>query len=151
VIYPVITLYGPWANWIALEWKTIETRLHDQFACLLGRRIGIHLGRRWDETALKAAAPYLTDQQLRDSRSLRSEGGVILCTAHVHQVAPLAARHSRAALIDCGAVRRWGLFLDNIEVIEPIPCSGKQGIWRHEIPAKSGIKSGTMARRKGSF
>ena len=38
---PCISLWQPWASLIALGWKTVETRGHNRFACLAGRRIAI--------------------------------------------------------------------------------------------------------------
>jgi predicted transcriptional regulator len=40
----VITLWQPWASFIALGWKTIETRTHDRFKNLVCERIAIHAG-----------------------------------------------------------------------------------------------------------
>jgi hypothetical protein len=38
---PCITLWRPWSTWIADGRKTIETRTHDRFRSLVGKRIGI--------------------------------------------------------------------------------------------------------------
>lgn len=48
MIYPVITLYQPWATWIMRGWKTIETRTHNRFACLDHKTILIHAGKITD-------------------------------------------------------------------------------------------------------
>src|SRR5689334_13020773 len=62
MIYPVITLYQPWATWIMRGWKTIETRTHNKFSRLEGKRILIHAGLTTDADAINN--PYLTKQQL---------------------------------------------------------------------------------------
>lgn len=48
----VITLWQPWATWVVLGWKTIETRLHPRFASLAGQVIGIHAGLKFDDLAM---------------------------------------------------------------------------------------------------
>lgn len=61
-IYPVITLYQPWATWIMRRWKTIETRTHNRFVKLLGKSVLIHAGQQTDATA--AWNPYLTEEEI---------------------------------------------------------------------------------------
>ena len=48
-VYPVLTLYQPWATFIADGLKTIETRTHNRFTSLYGKTILIHAGQqtRW--------------------------------------------------------------------------------------------------------
>ena len=47
----VISLWRPWCFWVMLGWKTIETRTHDRFANMMGKRIGIHAAQKWDDEA----------------------------------------------------------------------------------------------------
>lgn len=134
MLIPVISLYPPWANWVALGWKTIETRLHDRFKSLVGKRIGIHVGLKWDESAFRAASFFLDAQRMAISREFLRVGGAIICTARVRGVDWLTAKDSQAALIDCHSERRFGLFLANVHVIPAIACRGKQGIWYYDLP-----------------
>jgi hypothetical protein len=131
---PVITLYPPWANWVALGWKTIETRTHDRFKSLVGKRIGIHCALKWDKSAIEAAALYLNGYQTVASKMFLHCGGKIICTASVYGFALLTGDDSKKALIDCEHTTRYGLFLDNIRSIPTIEAKGKQGIWYHDIP-----------------
>ena len=131
---PVISLWNPWAIWVGLGWKTIETRLHDKYASLCGKRIGIHAALKWDDTAMDAARPYLTEYQYLASKDFLKVGGAIICTVRVRGVDWLSNSDSKSALIDCGSVRRFGLFLDDVQTIPMIGCKGKQGIWYYEIP-----------------
>lgn len=130
---PVISLWGPWANWVSLGWKTIETRRHKRFVSLVGRRIGIHATTKWDDTAIEQATPYLTEQQRYDSSRFLKIGGAIICTAWVKGFDVLAEKDSARALIDCGSVRRYGLFLTEIETVPLIEAKGKQGIWYYNV------------------
>ena len=52
---PAISLYQPWAEWIMLGWKVIETRKHWRFACLVGKDVLIHAAMRYDVRAIDEA------------------------------------------------------------------------------------------------
>jgi hypothetical protein len=56
----------------------------------------------------------------------------IICTAWVKRFDVLSAKDSARSLIDCGSVRRYGLFLTEIMTIPLIAAKGKQGIWYHD-------------------
>lgn len=135
LVLPCITLWRPWAEWISLGWKTIETRTHARFASLEGKRIAIHAGLKWDKTAMDAAAPFLTDEQRR--QPLIALPGHVICTALVSAHRPLAPDDAPGALIECRSVPRFGLFLTELQLVQPFPASGAQGIWRVKLPPKS--------------
>jgi hypothetical protein len=125
---PVISLWTPWVNWAALGWKPIETRTHEKFKSLVGKRIGIHAALRWDKEALFAASDYLTRKQYKQSENFMRVGGAIICTARVAEHRLLTREDEYGALIEC-KTKRYGLFLEDVQTIEAIPCAGKQGIW----------------------
>ncbi|HUU60205.1 MAG TPA: hypothetical protein VMZ50_11730 [Phycisphaerae bacterium] len=135
VTYPAITLWQPWATWIADGLKVIETRTHARFRCLVGHRIAIHAGRRWDDTAIRAAmwvSPVGWWAQLKQSaQRARSVRGMVVCTATVRDFQVLHEGHSPAALINCRGTHRYGLFLQDVRpVVPPVPARGHQGIWQ---------------------
>ena len=132
---PIITLYPPWAIWVGLGWKTIETRTHPRFRSLVGKTIGIHSAIKWDETAIDAARPFLPNEQIFSTQRMLRVGGAIRWTALVTAHRELNPLDNARALIDCTHVTRYGLFLDEVKQIEVIPCRGKQGIWYHEVLA----------------
>jgi len=125
---PVITLWQPWAQWIMLGWKTIETRTHSRFASLENKIIYIHAGGKWDKSALNLARPYLTKEQIEQTIDIIPMKSAIICSAHISKFDLLNNTHSKDALIECNT-ERWGLFLNDIKQIEPIYCKGSQGIW----------------------
>ena len=127
---PIISLWAPWANWVILGWKTVETRRHNKLAGLDGKIIGIHVTQKWDDLAIDAARPYLTESQLYRTSCFLRIGGAILGTARVEWTSksPLGPEFSAAALIECNTPR-YGLGLGDPQIIEAIPCRGKQGIW----------------------
>lgn len=138
-----ITLWQPWASWIALGWKSIETRNHPQFAHLVGKRIGIHAGLRWDTQAIGMAAEWLTLEQQHQSDLLRGVKGVLVATAFVRHHERCMMYDSGKALIECGS-RRYGLFLDDVNpLVAPIPMRGYQGVWSIALPEY------TMCRKCG--
>lgn len=137
MIYPVITLYQPWATWIMRGWKTIETRTHDRFRCLEGKTILIHAGKHTDVGA--ANNPYLTRQQLLH-RPDEVINGHIIGSATVWKFQDLNTFHSIDALIDCLSVQRWGLFLKDITSIDPIKASGSMGIWYYDLERREKVK-----------
>lgn len=127
-----ITLWQPWASLIGF--KTIETRLHDRFRCLEGKRIAIHAGATYDlhayaevkcwtdnPDAIKLAMP-------ENARHLPHKA--IVCIAKVDKFGWLTGEDSKAALIDCANVRRYGLWLDDLELGYSMPIPGSQGIWK---------------------
>jgi hypothetical protein len=132
---PVITLYNPWAIWVGLGWRKIETRTHERFASLAGKTIGIHSSVKWDESAIEVARPWLTDAQIYETQKMLRIGGAICWTVHVDSHRELNPLNNKEALIDCTHITRYGLFLSDIRQIELIPCRGRQGIWYAEVPA----------------
>ena len=129
-----ITLWQPWATWIALGWKTIETRTHPRFVGLVGKHIAIHAGLRWDKDAVRLASIWLADWQVLQTRSFRDIHGVVVCTAHVDRHTRLSGDCSRAAKIDCCHTKRYGLFFSDIQKLpEAMPAKGHQGIWNVDL------------------
>jgi hypothetical protein len=132
---PIISLWMPWANWVMLGWKRIETRTHPKLASLQGRTIGIHATQHWDKSAIDLARPYLSPEQLWKTANFLKIGGAILGTVQALEHRKLGSSDSMHALIDCGPdTNRWGIVLTAPRVIEAIPARGYQGIWYHEIP-----------------
>lgn len=131
---PVISLWRPWADWVALGWKSIETRTHERFAKLQYSIIGIHATSYWDKTAISQAWRYLTAEQIAYTNSLQKEsfGSKILCLVPVQRYYALDKTASKDALIDCDPahVQRYGLVFGKPFRLNPIiPAKGKQGIW----------------------
>lgn len=132
-IYPVITLYQPWATWIIRGWKKIETRTHSRFSSLKGKTILIHAGQKTDEAAI--INPYLTREQIMLNPD-EVVNGYLLGFAFVHDFKKLNDSHSKDSLIEC-RTDRYGLFLREIKPISPIiPAKGEMGIWYYDIERK---------------
>jgi hypothetical protein len=148
MIYPVITLYQPWATWIMRGWKTIETRTHNRFACLEDQRILIHAGLTNDPTAINAFYHgYLTKEQLLFNPDEMINGfilGSVFVSAHL----PCRENDAKRALIEC-KTERFGLFLHEIDRFKiPIPEKGEMGIWYYDMENLIKIKKTNRIKDK---
>lgn len=126
-----ITLTQPWATWIALGWKRIETRDHPRFAWLQDRRIAIHAGKTWDRDWIDTAGPYLLPDQIEKTHELAFDvRGAVVCLVVVDKARQLRPEDAAAALCECSPLR-FGLVLGAMSAFaEPIPARGAQGAWR---------------------
>lgn len=131
-----ISLWQPWATWVARGWKTIETRTHNRLKSLAGKRIAIHAANRYDHDADDMALGYMDARQRGIHDVTEYVRGVIVATARVIDARPLTDDDTPAALFDCSGDDRYGLILEGIRPIDPpIPCKGRQGIFTVKIPA----------------
>ncbi len=147
-IYPVITLYQPWATWIMRGWKTIETRTHPRFACLNGKEVLIHAGQKTDDSDFAVKNPYLSKEYILENPD-EMVNGFILGSVFVDGFGRLNSSHSRAALIDCGdPFERYGLFLKNVYNFDKsvIPVKGEMGIWYYDLENKIKVKKPTVEK-----
>jgi hypothetical protein len=129
-----ITLWQPWASWVDKNWKLIETRTHSRFASLVGQRIAIHAAMVWDKNAVREVSPF-SSVKLEEAVFSAGPYGAVLCTAYVWKHDLLKESDSKDAMIDCGKVKRYGLFLNEVKSLKRLfPVRGKQGIWNVEIP-----------------
>lgn len=133
-----ISLHQPYATFIALRWKTIETRTHNRFRNLEGETIAIH-------AAKKVYFPAYTEcVYSRGLNGLELQNvmiwanrcrGHIVCTAKVVKCrwAPnigfgLHEEWNKQAMCEVGG--KYLIFLDQIEpLVKPEPCRGRQGIF----------------------
>jgi hypothetical protein len=134
---PCISLHKPWAMWVIMGWKPIETRTHERFKKLVDRRIGIHAAERWDKNWFEKAGKYLTPAQVNETHGWRGQAkyrfGNLLGTVLVRKHRHLFAIDSSDALIDCTV--RPGRLLFGLVVSEPHPLNmpilmkGQRGIF----------------------
>ena len=118
-----ITLWQPWASLIASGWKTIETRRHARFACLVGSRIAIHAGKHFDRTIFEIWPTRIPRHGFTEAPR-----GVVLCTALVTEARWLFGEGQDDAL--CDTARLFGLTLADVRrLYPPVAAKGHQGIW----------------------
>ena len=128
--YKTITLIQPWAQFIMLGWKTIETRTHNKFQKLVGQTILIHAGKSWDHN-WGFSEEFLTEAQIEKIMLMPILKPQILCSVHVDSFRPLTKEDSFKAIIDCHNYQRFGLFLSNLKLIKPIQINGQLGAWTY--------------------
>ena len=129
-----ITLYQPWASWIAYGWKTIETRMHNRFQSLRGERVAIHAGKTWDENAIRVAHDYLRPDQRHRVAKAGCPRGAVLCSAFVVGCRRMLPSDAPFALCPYNG-RLYVTVLKNIRPLDkPIPARGSQGVWTWEPP-----------------
>lgn len=126
-----ISLWQPWAQWVALGWKSIETRTHPRLRSLVGQRIGIHATRKVDRSALFAAERWLTDAQFEKTTHFPETSGII-CTVKVIDFRALTPADESQAFIEC-ATARFGLFLSDPHEFKLPHIRGRQGIFTIEV------------------
>lgn len=131
-----ISLYEPWATFIMLGWKTIETRTHVRFRSLEKETILIHAARKVDGSL--ETLKYLNKDQLSkfrewvNSHYFRKTLGKLLGSVYVSEFKLLFPSHSQQALIDCDPDDeiRYGIILERpCPLVKPIPYKGHQGIF----------------------
>ena len=137
-----ITLWQPWATFVAMRWKTIETRTHARFKGLVGQRIAIHAGLKVDEAAfLNEFLPQRISTPLQVENLIRVVAlwrGRLVCTARVVDArwAPnvgFVEREEWNKRAMCEAAGKFCLFLGDIVPLQNmIPFRGRQGIF--EVP-----------------
>ena len=132
-----ISLWQPHATWVAMKWKTIETRTHDRFRSLRGQRIIIHAAQKAEDYRL--LGEYLPPMDLVEQQNYTDRVGLqrgrLLCTAKV-----VIARWAPNIYFDlqeewnkqgmCEVAGKYLLFLDDIQPLrDMIPFRGRQGIF----------------------
>lgn len=130
-----ITLWQPWATWIAIGWKTIETRRHMRFTSLVGCRIAIQAAQKWDPQWVVTATPFLTEEQWATTSLARLNNkwprGALVCTVVVdHMVRAVGRRDDWGKLAMCDVAGKICYFLSDIKPLpHPVPFKGWQGIF----------------------
>lgn len=138
-----ISLHQPWATWVAMGWKTIETRTHHMFKNLKGQRIAIHAAQKIDYEEMRLNQ-YFQDripggmEELAIAGEMERQKGCIVCTARVADArwAPNVEFKEREdwnkkAMCETGG--KFCLFLEDIKpLLKRLPFTGRQGIF--EVP-----------------
>ena len=132
----VISLWRPWSQWVALGIKTIESRSHDRFKCLIGQRIVIHSAMKWDAKWID----IIREPMPKDGLPLFRSGsplwlpGHLICTVQVQWGEWVRSRtlekYSIGSLVKESALAgKYCLGLSDRKLITPIPWKGRQGIF----------------------
>ncbi len=125
-----LTLIRPWPYAVMWCGKRIENRSWAPPKSLIGQRIAIHAGKKYDadDAALIASASATPKHLLAEARQPTG----IVCTAVLTAVVRAADNpHARFGFWWAGPV---GWVLEDVRRLpEAIPCRGAQGLW--DVPA----------------
>lgn len=165
-----LTLVQPWAELIVRGPKRVENRTWQPHGLRVGGYLAIHAGKRLDadcwhgavETAicagLLASLPVLAkfDQTPPKKRGDRFDPE----KAYVQNAVPYSAIVGVARL--AGVEREepadgdpwWfgpvGWRLDDVVAIDPVPCSGAQGLWALDEATYQAVRAAWKAARSGA-
>jgi len=142
---PAITLWQPWASWMAWGWKTIETRTHLRLQSLLGKTVAIHAGLRVDRNAVHLARFSMPLPMCQLAAFAWREGpaahrGCVIATARMVEVIPSIPSADgvfKGSMIseNHDVIGKVGYRFENIRPLKnPIPARGHQGIWYWQVP-----------------
>ena len=129
-----LTLWRPWPWSIVHGPKRLENRMWAPWPSIIGKRIAIHAGVKYDEEGAEYIRGHLMQPQLVPSKTSDPQG--IIGTAIVSRY--LIKRDPEDLVPsdlppDGQAVWYFGPFawvLDDVRALsEPIPCKGAQGLW----------------------
>lgn len=137
-----LTLWQPWATCVAHHSKLVENRTWEPPASVIGQRIAIHAGKRFereayedlvelDGLALPPRAEIPAGAVIATARVagwVRSEWLVNRCE-HPFDFSGLTEEQARSALRSTWWIGPVGWVLDHVIAIGPVPCSGAQGLW----------------------
>ena len=139
-VFPVLSLYQPWAAYIMMGYKLIETRLHDRFKGIVGKQILIHAARNVDNSVEAQHNQYLTPEEIKVAHTIMFKGAII-GSAIVDKARWLEERDSQLAMIDCKNTKRFGLHLTHITMFdEPLFERGSMGIWYYDMANREKVR-----------
>lgn len=129
----VITLREPWASLIGEKIKKIETR---SWYTKYRGELYIHAGL--------TKIPSNNERMNRLTKELKGSFhyGTIFAKCHLSDCILIdesfaeSVRQSDFMCFDCGDYTpgRYAWILNNIELIDPIPATGKLGLWNYNFP-----------------
>jgi len=175
VLYPSImglTLWRPWAHWVAQGFKRIENRPWTPPSWMYGKHIAIHAGKAWDPDAEQFVAngPH-RDILRRDATHVDSAiigvGRLVGCVTEVDS--PDMLDNTKRWVSEDETVMEvkllegfkptemdlewfvgpFGWLLTDLRPIEPVKCRGYQKLWRLEPDILTKVREGYRAAGGG--
>lgn len=129
-----ITLWNPWAMLVALGHKKFETR---SWKTPYRGLLAIHAAKRWDRRVERLAPKAVDGWRLQDQPM---QFGKVLCICELVECHIMTNRLINAQTPKEIAVGDWqqGRYAWELKLIkvldEPIPFTGRQGLWNWDMP-----------------
>lgn len=139
-----ITLKRPWPYVILRLGKRVENRPWKPWPVVMGQRIALHAGKGWDPAAEK----YLDEDRREWPTAVEREGivGTAIVEGYARRLSvdldvegpvtsawgtPYSVTQRATEIVnDKFFFGPYGWVLEDVrELLVPIPCSGKQGLW----------------------
>lgn len=143
-----ITIRQPWAVWICHRGKRVENRVWPPPQSMVGGYLAIHAGKieSLTQDEVDDANAFAEEREIldipQDENIWRRRGdGYVLSADEKFPMRELASGAIVAVAKLSGVtdhsddpwfVGPYGWLLDDVRVIEPVPCRGQQGLW--ELP-----------------
>lgn len=128
-----LTLWQPWAWWVASGQKPVENRPWKPPASAIGTTIAIHAGQRYDCDALSfiEKATLVLEDRLDADGLVSGRTGAVLGVARITGYVQEGQLHPDPALESPWFFGPFGWTLDKIVTLkDPVPCKGALGLWR---------------------
>lgn len=124
-----LTLIQPW-GWAIMHGKDVENRTWSPPASMIGQRIAIHAGKRYDREGELFVAKQLGLKRLPEAAHWQGVIGTVVIERTI--VSGMLQRDP--ALKSPWFSGPWGWVLRDVRELErPIACKGMLGLWR--LPA----------------
>lgn len=143
--YPMkaLTIHQPWAWAIVAGHKDVENRAWKPPSWLVGQQLAIHAGLAFDVEAWEYLASGVSSplpRHLIDPRSglfavpdetSATRGAIVgVATLEGYKVGgPVSSQWSREPVSPWHAGPVGWLLTDAVQLAEPVPCRGNQGLW----------------------
>lgn len=131
-----LTLQQPWATAIRDLGKRVENRSWRPPDRLVGEVIAIHAGQTFREDA----ADWLAARTGRMVRRSTVPLGAVVALARIKEV--VTERED-----DPWFVGPYGWVLDQVVALPPLPCQGRQQLWRVSLEMRAEIEQTLDARK----
>lgn len=140
-----LTIWQPWAHFLAAGTKRVENRDWPPPTALLGQWIAIHAGKRYD----KAGAASIRTELGFDVPAAESlPQSAIVAVGILDRVA--TSDDDSLAWDDPWFVGAFGWYLRDVVRIEPVACPGRQKLWSVPAKIREQVRANYLAARAAS-
>lgn len=132
-----LTIWQPWASAIALGFKPVENRDWAPPASAIGELFAIHAAVRvpTEDEVLEVAQTSSHSKKQWHALPTVNVRGAVIAVARLNAVVDDEKLDFTQLSDDVERwfVGRYGWIFREVKLLEPVPCVGRQGIWRLPI------------------
>lgn len=138
-----LTIWNPWAHFIATGQKSVENRDWRPPKDLVGGYLAIHAGKRYDKSG---AESIRTEMGLLVPAHAELPQAAIVAVAVIDRVVDSA--DDSPGWDDPWFVGAFGWCLRDVVRIDPVPCKGAQKLWEVPAPVLARVRANWRAARE---